>query len=186
MGGGTLRKSKSSAAAAPAATSTSTGPRVMGRPTRKDDVETGVSSTMTMMTTAATTTTTTTGGTAKMPDGVGDKFESPLERDLAEFDPSGVAASPPSGSESAGGGGSRNAGDGTGRSSRSRGKNRRGHRRRGGRTYARTRLRAGVVRGANRAAYAAGRRRRRMLPSLDESQDPGSAFFPAGGGGRGR
>ncbi len=75
----------------------------MGRPTRKDDVETGVSSTTTMMTTVATTSTTTTGGAAEMPDGVGDEFESPLERDLAEFDPSGVAASPLSGSGSAGG-----------------------------------------------------------------------------------
>ncbi len=42
-----------------------------------------------------------------MPNSVGDMFESPLERDLAEFDPSGVAASPPLGSGSAGGGGVR-------------------------------------------------------------------------------
>ena len=32
-----------------------------------------------------------------MPDGVGDKFKAPLERDEAEFGPSGVAASPPDG-----------------------------------------------------------------------------------------
>jgi hypothetical protein len=83
--------------------------------------------------------------------------------------------------------------------------------------YARTQLRAGVARGANRTAYAAegpkegvdgatgnvldagpttmaarargsspGRCRRLMLPSSDESHDPASAFFQAGGGGRGR
>jgi hypothetical protein len=75
----------------------------MGRPTHKLDVETGVLSTTTMIMTAARTTTTTTEGAAEMPDGVGDEFESPLERDLAEFDPSGVAASLPLGSGSAGG-----------------------------------------------------------------------------------
>jgi hypothetical protein len=59
------------------------------------------------------------------------------------------------GSGSAGGRGSRNANNGAGRSSQSRqGKNRRGHRRSGGWT---SRLRAGVVRGANRAADAAER-----------------------------
>jgi hypothetical protein len=51
---------------------------------------------LTMMTMVAMTTTTT-GGTAKMPNGVGDKFEAPLERDKAEFGPLGVAASPPLG-----------------------------------------------------------------------------------------
>ncbi len=97
-GGGTLQKLKSSsAAAAPAATSTSTGPRVMGQPTCKNDIKTGVLSTTLMMMTAAMTMTTTTGGAAEMPDGVGDEFESPFERDLVEFDPSGVAASPPVG-----------------------------------------------------------------------------------------
>jgi hypothetical protein len=81
-----------------------------------------------------------------------------------------------------------------------------------GRTHALMQLRAGVARGANRAAYLAerpaeggdgsmrvvlvagpmrmtarahgstpGRRCRRMLPSSDESHDPGSAFFRAGG-----
>ena len=71
---------------------------------------------------------------------LGDKFEAPLERDEAEFGPSGVAATPLSGSGSAGGGGIRNADDGAGRSSQSqRGKNRREHGKRGGRTYARTR-----------------------------------------------
>ncbi len=216
-GGGTLRKSKSSAAAAPAVTSTSTGPHVMGRLTCEDDVEAGVSSTTTMMTTVATRTTPT-GGAAEFPDGVGDKFETPLVRDEMEFGPSGVAASPPSGPGLPGGGGSRNADDGSGKSSQfRRGKNRRGNRRRGGRTYARTRLRAGVVCGANRAAYVAegpteggggstrifydarpttmtacargstpGRGHCRMFPSLDESYDPGSAFFRAGGGGQGR
>jgi hypothetical protein len=56
-GEGTLQKSNSSVAAAPTATSTSTGPRVMGRTTREDDVEVGVPSTTTMMTMAAATTT---------------------------------------------------------------------------------------------------------------------------------
>jgi hypothetical protein len=60
------------------------------------------------------------GGAAEMSDGVGDKFEAPLERDEAEFGSSGVVASPPTGSGSAGGGGSPNANDGAGQSSRSR------------------------------------------------------------------
>jgi hypothetical protein len=96
-GGMTLQKLKSSTAAITAATSTLTGPHVMGRTMCKDDVKTGVSLTTTMMTTEATTSMTTTGGAVEMPGGVGDEFESPLERDLAEFDPSGVAVSPPLG-----------------------------------------------------------------------------------------
>jgi hypothetical protein len=60
---------------------------------------------------------TTTGGAAEMPDGVGDEFESPLERDLAEFNPLGVAAPPPLGLGLAGGGGSQNADNEAGRSS---------------------------------------------------------------------
>ncbi len=56
------------------------------------------------------------GGTTKMPDRVGDKFEAPLERDEAEFGSLGVMASPPKGSGSAGGGGSPNANDGSGHS----------------------------------------------------------------------
>ncbi len=44
------------------------------------------------------------GGAAKMPDGVGDKFEAPLQRDEAEFGPLGVPASPKMGSGLAGGG----------------------------------------------------------------------------------
>ncbi len=40
----------------------------------------------TMMTTAATRAKTT-GGTAKMPDGVGEEFEAPLKRDKAKFGP---------------------------------------------------------------------------------------------------
>ena len=49
------------------------------------------------------------GGTAKMLDGVGDKFEAPLERGKAEFGSLGVAVSPPLGSGLAGGGGTQNA-----------------------------------------------------------------------------
>ncbi len=79
----------------------------------------GVFLTMAMMTTAAMTTMTMTGGTMEMPDGVGDEFDSLLERDLEEFNTSEVAASPPSGSGSAGGGGGWNADDGAGRSSQS-------------------------------------------------------------------
>jgi hypothetical protein len=82
----------------------------MGRPTRKDNVEGGVSSTTRMIMTV--TTTMTSGGAAEMPDGVGDEFEAPLKRAEAEFGPSGAAAFPPSGSGSSGGGGSQNADDG--------------------------------------------------------------------------
>jgi hypothetical protein len=114
--GGTLRKSKSSAAAALAVTSMLTGLRVMGQLMCKLDIKTEVSLTMTMMMTAATTATTTTVGTAEMPDRVRDEFESPLERDLVEFNPLGVAASPSLGSGLAGGGRSRNANDRAGRS----------------------------------------------------------------------
>ncbi len=60
--------------------------------------------TMMMMMVAATITF---GGTTKMPDRVGDKFEPPLEREKAEFGPSGVLASPPLGSVLARGGGVR-------------------------------------------------------------------------------
>jgi hypothetical protein len=56
---------------------------MMGRPTCKDDVEVGVPLTMTMMTMVAATTMG--GGAAEMPDGVGDEFEAPLERDEAKF-----------------------------------------------------------------------------------------------------
>ncbi len=48
--------------------------------------------TTTMMTMAVMTTTI--GGAAEMPDGVGEEFEAPLERDEAKFGPSGVAAFP--------------------------------------------------------------------------------------------
>jgi hypothetical protein len=51
---------------------------------------------------------------AQWADGVGDKFEAPLERDEAEFGPSGVLASPPLGSGLAGGRGSQNADNGAG------------------------------------------------------------------------
>jgi hypothetical protein len=54
--GGTLQKSKNSDAAAPTATSTSTGPCMMGRLTRKDDVEAGVPLTTKVMMMAVTTT----------------------------------------------------------------------------------------------------------------------------------
>ncbi len=47
-------------------------------------------------------------------DGVGDKFEAPLERDEAEFGSLRVAKSPLLGLGSAGGEGSRNANDGAG------------------------------------------------------------------------
>jgi hypothetical protein len=50
-----------------------------------------------MMMTMATTTMMMTGGAAKMPNGVGDEFETPLKRDVVEFGPSGVAAPPPVG-----------------------------------------------------------------------------------------
>jgi hypothetical protein len=70
---------------------------------------------------------TTTGGAAEFPDGVGNKFEAPLERDKTEFCPSGVAASPSLGSGSPRGGGSQNANNGAGVSSQFQcGKNRRG------------------------------------------------------------
>jgi hypothetical protein len=68
----------------------------MGRPTREDDVEAVVPSTTTMMTTVATTTATT-GGAAEMPEGVGNEFEAPLERDETEFGPSGGRGVPPVG-----------------------------------------------------------------------------------------
>jgi hypothetical protein len=83
---------------------------------RKEDVEAGVLSRTTMMTIAAMTTTT--GGAAELPDEVWEKFKALLERDEAEFGPSGVAASPPLalGSGSAGDGESWNANNGAGQS----------------------------------------------------------------------
>jgi hypothetical protein len=59
-----------------------------------------------------------TGGTAELPDGVWERSKALLERDEAEFGPSGVAASPPSvsGSGSARDGGSWNANNEAGRS----------------------------------------------------------------------
>ncbi len=71
----------------------------------------------TMMTMVVGTTTTMTWGATKMPNGVGDKFEAPHERDEAEFSPLRVTASPPSGSRLARGGGSPNTDNGARQSS---------------------------------------------------------------------
>jgi len=81
-------------AAAPAATSTSTGPRIMGRPTRKDDVKTGVSSTTTMMTTAATTRRQRLGAPRRCPTGSGTSSSSPSKGTWRNSTPRGSRRPP--------------------------------------------------------------------------------------------
>ncbi len=92
QGRATLQKSKSSAAAAPTSTSTLTGPHVIDRPMREDDVEAGVPLTRILVTMVATTTTV--GAPPRCPTGSGTTLRPPSKGTRRNLAPRGLWCPP--------------------------------------------------------------------------------------------